>query len=185
MKKAIIISLIITSFVGCNSIRNMTVKQFECTPQTFQYDSSYKENNSRQYFIHDEFAYQSAEKYTVESLKENYLGFLKLEKTPTRNIHDTTIVDTIYEFQNKQDTIAFYRAKHKDLLKKFDVTSSKFPLYGCVATGQSKDSLKRQFGIKTHIGDTILIGDEEKSSVFTFFFEKNKIKRIVNTPYFD
>ncbi|MFO8235056.1 MAG: hypothetical protein R6U04_06615 [Bacteroidales bacterium] len=185
MKEKIVISLIIIFSAGCNSIRNLSVEQFECSNESFRYDSSLTDNEGVKYYIQEEFVYNATEKYTVESLIEQYDRFLELEKTPTRNIHDTTIVDTIYEFKNKNNIISFYRARHKDLLKEFDVSSSVFPLHGCVSVELPKDSLANKFGIKEPLSDTIRIGDEERSTVFTFYFSKGKIDRIISMPYFD
>lgn len=185
MLKISIVTLLLLIFAGCSSIKENMVKQFDCEPHQFQYDSVYTDSDGYEYFISDSFADRAVEDYSIEQLKENYMRFLNLEKTPTQNIHDTTVTDTIYEFFNKNNTIAFYRAQHKDLLKEFDITSSKFRLYGCISAGQSKDSLSTQFGITKPLKDTIKIGNEEQSSVFTFYFEDGEIARVVSTPYFD
>jgi hypothetical protein len=49
----------------------------------------------------------------------------------------------------------------------------------------SKEAVKEQFNIKSPLNDTIRIGNEEKTAVFTFYFKKNKLNQIVSTPYID
>lgn len=183
--KTIVKFFIFLFIVGCGSSQKMSVPDFDCQTKNFHYDSSYTLNQRTKYYIVEDFANQATKNYTIEAIQKKYSGFLNQQKKPTTNIHDTSVVDTIYKFYKEKDTIEIYRAKHKDLLKKLDVTSPAFTLYGCVAAGMKKDSLLNQFDIKHSVNEAIKIGNEEKSVVFTFHFKNNQVERIVSTPYLD
>jgi len=183
--KALVKFIIFLFIVGCSSTKKMSVPNFDCKPKSFNYDSSFTINGDINYYIAEDFASQATRNYTIEAIQKEYTDMLKQSKEPTTNIHDTSVVDTIYKFHGKKDTIEFYRAKHKDLLKKFSVASPAFTLYGCMSTGMKKDSLMNRFNIKHSAGNVIKIGNEEKSAVFTFQFKNNQVERIVSTPYLD
>jgi len=171
--------------VGCGTTQKISTPSFDCKTKSFQYDSSFSTNNGMNYYIVEDFANQATKNYTIEAIQKKYTEVLKQSKEPTTNIHDTSVVDTIYKFHGEKDTIEFYRAKHKDLLKTFSVSSPAFNLYGCISTEMKKDSLLNRFDIKHSAGDVIKIGNEDKSVVFTFQIKNNQVKRIVSNPYLD
>lgn len=177
-----ILLLIITS---CSTLQKKTAEKFECNQTNFSTDSSFTDSKGITYYICDKFANKAIENYTIETVRETYSGFLKQVTTLTENIHDTTRTDTIYKFYNDNTIISFYRAKHKDFLRKFEVSEPVFNLYGCVSAGMSKEVLKKQFSIKDSLSDTIRIGNEEQTAIYTFYFRNGKVNRIVSTPYID
>jgi len=183
--KTLVKFIIFLFIVGCGSVKKMSVPDFDCKTKSFQYDSSFTINGGIKYYIAEDFANQATKDYTIEAIQKKYTDFFKQYTEPTTNIHDTSVVDTIYKFHDENDTIEFYRAKHKDLLKKFNVTSPAFSLYGCISTGMKKDSLLNRFNIKHSAGDVIKVGNEDKSAVFTIQFKNNQVQRIVSTPYLD
>jgi hypothetical protein len=181
-----LIKIILLIFItSCSTLQKKTAEEFECKPINFNTDNSFTSEKGITYYVCNEFANKAINNYTIETVKNKYAGFLKQETTPTRNIHDTTRVDTIYKFFDNNTTISFYRAKHKDFLREFEVSDALFNLYGCVSVGMSKEAVKEQFNIKSPLNDTIRIGNEEKTAVFTFYFKKNKLNQIVSTPYID
>jgi len=183
--KVLVKFIILLFVVGCGSTQKMSVPSFDCKSKSFHYDSSFTLNGGVNYYIAEDFANKATRNYTIEAIQKKYTDVLKQSTEPTTNIHDTSIIDTIYKFHGKKDTIEFYRAKHKDLLKKFSVASQEFTLYGCISTGMEKDSLLNRFNIKHSAGDVIKLGNEDKSAVFTFQIKKNQVERIVSTPYLD
>jgi len=183
--KALVKFIIFLFIVGCSSTKKMSVPNFDCNPKSFNYDSSFTTNNGINYYIVEDFANRATKNYTIEAIQKEYTDILKQSKEPTTNIHDTSVVDTIYKFHGKKDTIEFYRAKHKDLIKKFSAASPAFTLYGCISTEMKKDSLLNQFDIKDSVGDVIKITNKDKSAVLIFQLKNNRVERIVFTPYLD
>jgi hypothetical protein len=183
--KHLIKLLLLIFLASCSLLQKKTTEKFECNQINFRADSSFTDSKGITYFVCDKFANNAIDSYTIETVREKYSGFLKQEITPTRNVHDTTRMDTIYKFYDDKTTISFYRAKHKDFLRKFEVSDLLFNLYGCVSVGMSKEALKNQFNIKKPLSDTIRIGNDEQTAIFTLYFKNNKINRIVSTPYID
>jgi len=177
--------LLLIFLASCSTLQKKTAEKFECNQINFRVGSYFTDNKGITYYVCDEFANNAIENYTIETVREKYSGFLKQEVTPTRNVHDTSRMDTIYKFYNDKTIISFYCAKHKDFLRKFKVSEPLFNLYGCVSAGMSKEALKKQFSIKDSLSDTIRIGNEEQTAIFTLYFKNNKINRIVSTPYID
>jgi hypothetical protein len=104
---------------------------------------------------------------------------------PTVNVHDSKVIDTIYNFSGKKNLIEFYRAKHADFVIKVDVTDNIFKLGKCICVGSHKNAIIKYFSIKENIGDTIMIGNLEKTTTFTFYFKNNKIARILSYNFLD
>ena len=177
--------LLLIFLASCSILQKKTAEKFECNQISFRADSYFTDNKGITYYVCDEFANHATESYTIKTVRKKYSGFLEQEASPTRNVHDTSRMDTIHKFYNDKTTISFYRAKHKDFLRKFEVSDPLFNLYGCVAVGMSKKALKNQFNIKKPLADTIRIGNDEQTAIFTLYFKNNKINRIISTPYID
>lgn len=183
--RAIITILILSVLVGCNlSMRNPDSKN-TCPKKYYKAILSFPDSANVAYYQSDAFAYNAVKEYSIESVSKKYSNLLKLIVTPTENVHEKNVMDTIYNFSNDSNYIEFYRAGHADFIQRFDVSDSVFMLEGCVYVGLPKDSLKSRFGIKDDIGDTITIGNMEHSISYTFYFKNKKIKRIGSYQYID
>jgi len=158
--------------------------KFECTYQQFQSIAD-PDSKGTPYYVSEAFSNHALDNYTIAQIKKHYSRSLDLKKTPIENIHDPSIIDTIYKFSNATNTIAFYRARHRDFIRTFEVTEPYFNLYGCVSIGIEKKAFAKQFNLSTPISDTIQIGNKEKTAVLTFYFEDNKLSKIESTPYMD
>ncbi len=184
MKTMIRLLLFIWIF-GCNSTRQNAENKCDCIKKDFKAEFTFKDSLEGPYYQSDDFVSNAIEAYTIESVRKKYSDQLKLTLVPNINMHDSTIVDTVYAFSNDRSKIEFYRAKQADFIQKFDISDTVFKLDGCIAVGLLKDSLAKQFGIKENIGDTITIGNMERTSTFTFYFKNNRIVRIGSYQYLD
>lgn len=181
MKKLIKITFLL--FIsGCSIFQQP--EKFECTPQQFQ-STADTDSKETPYYISEQFSNHALDNYTIAQIKKKYSRSLELKTTPIENIHDPSIIDTIYKFSNATNKISFYRARHRDFIRTFEVTKPYFNLYGCVSIGMQKKEFAKQFNLPTSIPDTIKIGNKTKTAVLTFFFEDNKVSKIESTPYMD
>ena len=170
--------------IGEDSI-NVYEDKSPCLKKNFKSKFYSRNSYGVPYYVSDDFAANAFDDYTIESVKQKYSNRLKLSLSPFVNKHNTTVVDTIYEFTDGSNLIAFYRARHQDIVIGFDVLDSLFKLDGCISVRMPKDSLAKQFGIVEPLGDTINIIDKEGYTCLTFYFENNRIIRISSYPGID
>jgi hypothetical protein len=123
--------------------------------------------------------------FRLKTLLKNKNDFFNISKQPIINMHDSTIVDTAFNFSNKKNEISIYKASHAELINKIDITDKRFVLKGSISIGMSKANFKNRFDIKTLESDTIVISDEDNIVRFTFYFKKNALVRITYKALID
>ena len=170
---------------GCNLTKHTAEKKSDCMGISFKTKFMDKDSLGIPYYQSDGFAEVAIKEYTIESVKERFSAKLKLTLIPTVNVHDSKVIDTIYNFLGKKNLIEFYRTKHADFVIKVDVTDNIFKLGKCICVGSDKNTIVKYFGIKENIGDSIVIGNLEQTTTFTFYFKNNKIVRIVGYNFID
>ena len=138
-----------------------------------------------QYIKNNDFISNALNDYEINSITKKYRKVLKCIKNPVVNIHNPSIIDTIYVFSDSKNKIEIYRALHADLIFTFDVSDSKYELSNNIKPGITKDIFIENMKIKTAINDTVRIGHTEGMQYFTFYFKKAKLKRIEFYTYID
>jgi hypothetical protein len=136
--KTILGLLSLTLLFGCNLTKHIPEKKSDCVKINFKTEFTDKNSLRVPYYQSDEFAIAALKDYSIKSIKDRYLGKLKLTLIPTINVYDKTIVDTIYRFSNNNNLIEVYRAKHADFVIKFDITDTTFKLGGCIPLDRIK-----------------------------------------------
>ena len=183
--KNIILIGIILFFSGCSvikpdqssEVRNDAQKQFQS--HYINTDANHIAN-----FVSEDFVNEALNNYTVTSLTKKY-RFLKSYRKPVTNTYDSTVTDTIYTFSNPKNKIEIYRAKHRDFVFTFDVTSAKLGLPGNIKPHMEKSTFFQIFSITQITANTIQMADSDGTTRFLFYFEKNKLKRITGFLYLD
>lgn len=152
---------------------------------TITYKSQlYDESSSIPYYQCDDY---DAFKTNLDTKNVNiiYNGFFKLQKDTIVNRQDSSIIDTIYTYYNNANKIMIYKAVHGDLLAQFDISDSTIRLNGNLRPGITKDYFSKRFGIKGLNKDTVDIGNMEHTFVIRFYFNNDKLRRILIEPYLD
>ncbi|MFA9390122.1 MAG: hypothetical protein ACERKD_09960 [Prolixibacteraceae bacterium] len=176
---------ILLAVVSCSTLRstklNEPVVQDELIYHTkfIQLDSNHIAN-----YECDDFVLNALENYTIKSIRQEY-NFLKLTQEPIINLHNPSIVDTIYTFSHKKNTIKIYRARHNDFTYLFDVRYSKFKLAGAIQPGMSKATFCRKFNISETIDSKVQLSDKASNIEYLFYFKRNKLRRISANIYIE
>lgn len=183
--RALLAISILLAMVSCNTLRsnnfNRPVDEDELlyNSKFIRFDS----NNIANYECED-FVLNAIENYTIASIRQKY-KFLKFTQEPIINLHNPSIVDTIYSFSNKKNTVRFYRARHDDFIYIFDVSNSKFKLAGDIQPGMSKATFCRKFRISESIDSKIQLSDKNGNIDYLFYFKRKILKRISADIYID
>ncbi|MBN1159301.1 MAG: hypothetical protein JXA61_07955 [Bacteroidales bacterium] len=140
--------------------------------------------NGIPYYQSDDF-YAFITEPDTKNIDSLYKASFKVSVEPFVNIHDTTVVDTIYTFTYRENKIVIYKSRYKDLLVQFDVTDSMFEINGNISPGISKDYFTKKFNIDHLSQDTVDIGNLERTDVARFYFRNSTLVRIRIEPYLD
>lgn len=138
---------------------------------------SYIQNDS---FVSNTFGFPP----TIANFKKNYGTLFSITKTPVKNIHEETIVDTIYTFSAGKTKIEVYKARHQDLLQSAYIDTDKISLKFNIKIGDTKDDIGRRLGTKI-TSDKVQIGDLEQLQVYTLTFSNGKLTSIIYEGHVD
>ena len=145
--KNLILIFIILGIASCNTRKigkpTATVDKNEIL---FHSQISSKEPSLIANYESEDFVSNALNNYSIATINKEY-RFLKCTKESVVNIHDPSIIDTIYTFSNSENKIQIYRSKQKDIIFTFDVTDSRLVLAGNVKTGINEDLFSRKFNI--------------------------------------
>ncbi|QIA09331.1 hypothetical protein [Draconibacterium halophilum] len=170
--------------VGCKS--GMITQKSSMNIPDREFSSSYAgTENNIPYYSSNEFTNNALKSYTLDYLKSAFAGKNETSKTPVDNLHDNSIVDTIYHFSDNSNEIEYYKGTHANFITKFDVTDSQYDLYGGISAGTRKDDFTKAFNIENKTGDVVNIGNASQTAIYTFYFRNNKIQRISSLFYID
>lgn len=170
--------------VGCKSAK-LTEKTSSNIPNRI-FSSTYSgTENDIPYYSSDEFTNNALKTYTLDYLKSEFSETNETRKTPVENLHDNSIIDTIYHFSDKRNTIEYYKGTYANFISKFEVTDNQYDLHGGISAGTGKKDFKKAFNIKDEIGDVVNIGNTSKTAIYTFYFKKDKVQKISSLFYVD
>ena len=142
----------------------------------------------------------AVESYTInENIVEELLGFpaigddirkveltaFTLEKVMRNNIHDSKIVDTIYQYKKGSNNFEFYKASDKYILQKFIIAGNELSLKNNIKIGLSKLEIGKLLNVENNKSDTIKVGDLEQNSIVNFIFKNEKLHEILYCGYID
>jgi hypothetical protein len=193
--KKITILLMIVLIIGCNNQTNNTNQQKEAQQQADSIQQVEAENEAKtktetgaglgyidntgiQFIENGAFARNALNDYSVKGILKKYKALLTCSKKPQINHQKSSMVDTIYTFQNTDNKIQFYRTAQTDLLLSFRVTDSRFKILSNIQPGISKEFFSVSLNITAPLNDTVKIGDKESNEYLTFYFENSKLKVI-------
>jgi hypothetical protein len=108
----------------------------------------------------------------------------KLKTEPKTNQYDETITDTIKTLVFDKSKIYTYQSTNWESIYRAEIENPEFEFLDSIKIGMQKETLNKK--IKAEIEtDLIRIGNLEQTSVFTFQFENEKLKRIIYDGYVD
>ncbi|MFI5204004.1 MAG: hypothetical protein ACHQF2_05860 [Flavobacteriales bacterium] len=171
--KSKLYTFIILALIGCD--RAPTVEKEEKTQDVIQ---------AIPYHVDDPFTYDAFYfPLTVEDLMSQYEQ-LKVTATPTTNIHEKSITDTILKLSMGKTEFVIYRAKHRDLFQSAYIVTDDVVLKNNVRVGITKEDFGKKMGLNI-TDDKIQIGDTENNSYWVFTFKRDKLAIIEFDGYID
>jgi hypothetical protein len=140
-------------------------------------DLPYIQNDS---FVANTFGFPA----TVRNFQKNFRGKFTITKKPIKNIHNSTVVDTVYTFSAGKTKIELYKAKHRDILQSAYIDTDKIPLKFNIKIGDSKTDVAKRLKADITVNQ-IQVGDLEQGQVYTLKFSKGKLTSISYEGYVD
>jgi len=183
--KILVISINVFFFLSCNSkevnhTQNINEKtKVQDSISQVQTNSITQRDTSKKEIIYDyEFIMRVVEKdLSLQNLKEIYQP-QEIYEILVQNKHNINKKDTLMIFVSGTDSIEFYKGWGNALPQKMIITSSKVIIDKNLKVGVDKNIFRQKF--KKHVlPDTLVISDIEGGNVFTFFFEENKLIKIL------
>lgn len=141
------------------------------------HDQPYIQNDS---FVTNAFGFPA----TVQNFQKNYGSIVSISKKPIKNVHNNTVVDTIYTFSVGNTKIEIYKARHGDILKSAYIDTDKIPLKYNIKVGTSKVNVAKKLKAKI-IADKVQVGDLEHGQVYTLTFSHGKLSTVSYEGYVD
>ena len=120
-----------------------------------------------------------------EDIKQVNLPSFELKKIPETNIHNPSIIDTIYQFKNKSGNFNVYKASDKYILYDFLINGNSFTFQNGLKLGVSQSDLLKTLKIEAPKSDTVALGDLEQNSVVNFIFKSDKLVEVNYDGYLD
>ncbi len=103
----------------------------------------------------------------------------KVKKEAVPNLHDPAVVDTVYHFQKRQNSIKFFKGKHNSFVYEATFTSKKAKLTSGIRPGMKRvDFYQALKGVKDTGEKAQVLENAEKTAKATVTFKRNKLKRI-------
>ncbi|HMH34566.1 MAG TPA: hypothetical protein VK543_16120 [Puia sp.] len=139
------------------------------------------------YFQNDPFVSSPFDfQLSVTNVNMKFGDFLNLQKTPIRNVYDSSVTDTMYTFCTDQTKtkIKIYHSKISDIIESMHIVTDRIRLRKNIRVGMTRPEFEKTFGIKS-AADEIDIGDLERNTVFKFSFSKEKLVAIDYSGYLE
>jgi hypothetical protein len=134
-------------------------------------------------FIMRPFGYEP----TIKNFRTNLPSSFKLQVYSMKNIHNPSVIDTIYKFYQKKSELLIYKNSNKrELFFAGNIYNHKIQLRNGVRVGMSRDEFFRCFeNFKPRNDDTIRISSKRAINSINFIFKGNKLKVIKIDNYID
>jgi hypothetical protein len=105
-----------------------------------------------------------------------YYPNAKIERTPIKNVHNTSKTDTVIDVTTEKTHLRFYRADEKDLLLEAKVSFEPLSIGQGLSMGMNKADFMRCFseteeGMEQDV--VVVVMDEEETNYYFFTFEQN------------
>ncbi|WP_375560904.1 hypothetical protein ACE193_24945 [Bernardetia sp. OM2101] len=105
-----------------------------------------------------------------------YYPNAKINRTPIKNVHNTSKTDTVIEVTTEKTHLRFYRANEKDLLLEAKVSFEPLSIGKGLSMGMNKSDFMRCFseteeGMQQNV--VVVVMDEEETNYYFFTFEQN------------
>lgn len=182
MKKLILLSFgILILLISCKQKETEKLKISETKPTAKLKTEIVEEVIISEQFIQNDSLLSLLES-DLNKLALNPKFELKIE--PKTNPHDITITDTIKTLTFDKSKIYSYQATNWESIYNVEIGNSEFYFLDFLKVGIQKEALenKLKMELETNI---IRIGNLEQTSVFTFQFENDILKKIFYTGYVD
>jgi hypothetical protein len=152
----------------------------------FAVDSVFSDGNGASCFHCNNFVANAfTSSFKLKTLLKNKNNFFNISKQAVPNMHDSTIVDTAYNFSNRKNEISIYKASHAEMINRIDISDRRFYLQGQINIGMTKGNFKSKFSVNAIEGDTVVVTDDDNIVGFTFYFKKNLLVRITYKAMID
>jgi len=184
IKNLFFLSMIMV-LASCNHLKlDKSTAPLDENPTVYHSKFSSIDSNQVANYESEDFASTALNNYTIAKISKEF-SFLKCTKESVVNSYDSSVIDTIYTFSNRNNKIQIYRAKHNDFIFTFNVTDSKFKLNGNIKPGITKELFSRKFSITEAINNKVQIVNSNRTIMFMFYFESNRLIRISSDLYLD
>jgi hypothetical protein len=134
-------------------------------------------------FIIKPFGYEPS----IKNFKANLPSSFKLQVYSMKNIHNPTIIDTIYNFHQKNSKFLVYKNRNnRELFFAGNIYTDKIQLQNGIRVGISRaDFYKRFNNLKPDQKDTIRISSKKAPNSINFIFKNDKLSVIKIDNYID
>lgn len=125
---------------------------------------------------------------TVASLKKHFYEDVKIRKIVRRNKHDSSKVDSIFQFYHNKSEVFIYKTYfNREMLIGGVIYDFRFPLINGVVPGMKRESFFKAFkDIESNSKDSVKLNSKEMMREFTFIFNaKGELKKIKFSSYID
>ncbi|MGB1247821.1 MAG: hypothetical protein ACPG4Z_02980 [Chitinophagales bacterium] len=137
-------------------------------------DHNEKENSfSEEFFIDDSVILIDSNFVSIAKLKENYSFTIDTCK----NKHSQEIIDSIYTFYTKNDTISIYKAYTKEIICNINNKTPELPFLKNVGIGSTRKDFISKMDMSS-VADTIIIENVEGTFICTFIFNNDVVQNI-------
>ena len=117
--------------------------------------------------------------------ENHFYNYFDKSFEPVKNIHDTSLIDTIVNYSHANCIVQFYKTHGRTLLSAFDSDDPVLAVAGNVSVGIPKSDFIKIFGLGSLQNDTCEVGNEEGTFRFRFIFVQNKLSKITFSGYTD
>jgi len=154
-----------------------------CTTKTLTKSPLAIKPLDKEIFIIKPFGYEP----TIKNFKANLPSSFKLQVYSMKNLHNPSIIDTIYRFHQRKSELFIYKnVNNKELFFAGNIYTDKIELRNGVKVGMARNDFFQCFSnLKPNAKDTIRISSKRATNSVNFIFKNNKLTVIKLDNYID
>lgn len=124
---------------------------------------------------------------TIKGFRTNLPSSFKLQVYSMRNVHNPSVIDTIYRFYHKNSQFLVYKnLSNREMFFAGNIYTPRIQLRNGVKVGMSRDEFFHCFlDLKPKNSDTIRISSKHAPNSINFIFKDNTLKIIKIDNYID
>ena len=124
---------------------------------------------------------------TIKNFRVYLPSSFKLQVYSMKNIHNPSVIDTIYRFhQSKSEFFIYKNVNNREMFFAGNIYTTKIKLNNGVKVGMDRSEFYKCFtNMKTSTRDTIRVSTKRATNSINFIFKKNKLDVIKIDNYID